>query len=142
MPTLERALQIAVHAHAGQKDKSGAAYIFHPIRVMMRCCSPEAKIVGLLHDVVEDTPVTFEELEAEGFSKEVLAALRLLTHASEVPYADYIEHVKTNSIATEPSSPTLRTTWIFDACRRLTRRHPVGSRNTWPHIGGSVPIND
>ncbi len=101
MPTLERALQIAVHAHAGQKDKSGAAYIFHPIRVMMRCCSPEAKIVGLLHDVVEDTPVTFEELEAEGFSKEVLAALRLLTHASEVPYADYIEHVKTNSIATE-----------------------------------------
>jgi (p)ppGpp synthase/HD superfamily hydrolase len=101
MATLERALQVAVQAHAGQKDKSGAAYIFHPIRVMMRCCSPEAKIVGLLHDVVEDTSVTFDDLEAEGFSKDVLAALRLLTHAPEVPYADYIEQVKTNSIATE-----------------------------------------
>lgn len=101
MATLERALQIAVQAHAGQKDKSGAAYIFHPIRVMMRCSSPEAKIVGLLHDVVEDTSVTFDELAAEGFSDEVLAALRLLTHASEVPYADYIEQVKTNRIATE-----------------------------------------
>jgi (p)ppGpp synthase/HD superfamily hydrolase len=101
MATLERALQVAVQAHAGQKDKSGAAYIFHPIRVMMRCTSPEAKIVGLLHDVVEDTSVTFEELEAEGFSVDVLAALRLLTHASEVPYEDYIEQVKTHTIATE-----------------------------------------
>ena len=101
MATLERALQIAVQAHAGQKDKSGAAYIFHPIRVMMRCTSPEAKIVGLLHDVVEDTAMTFEELEAEGFSVDVLAALRLLTHASEVPYEDYIQQVKTHPIATE-----------------------------------------
>jgi (p)ppGpp synthase/HD superfamily hydrolase len=101
MATLERALQIAVQAHAGQKDKSGAAYIFHPIRVMMRCTSPEAKIVGLLHDVVEDTSVTFEELKAEGFSKDVLAALRLLTHDSELPYEDYIQQVKTHPIATE-----------------------------------------
>ncbi|MCF7790327.1 MAG: hypothetical protein K9N47_29680 [Prosthecobacter sp.] len=101
MATLERALQIAVQAHAGQKDKSGAAYIFHPIRVMMRCTTPEAKIVGLLHDVVEDTPVTFEELEAEGFPPDVMAALRLLTHASEVPYEDYIQQVKTHPIATE-----------------------------------------
>ena len=101
MATLERALQLAVQAHAGQKDKSGAAYIFHPIRVMMRCTSPEAKIVGLLHDVVEDTSMTFEELEAEGFSVDVLAALRLLTHASEVPYEDYIQQVKTHPIATE-----------------------------------------
>jgi (p)ppGpp synthase/HD superfamily hydrolase len=101
MATLERALQIAVQAHAGQKDKSGAAYIFHPIRVMMRCTTPEAMIVGLLHDVVEDTPVTFEELEAEGFPPDVMAALRLLTHASEVPYEDYIQQVKTHPIATE-----------------------------------------
>ena len=86
MPTLERALQIAVQSHAGQKDKSGAAYVFHPIRVMMRCTSADAKIAALLHNVVEDTPVTFEELAAEGFSAEVLSALRLLTHASEVPY--------------------------------------------------------
>jgi (p)ppGpp synthase/HD superfamily hydrolase len=101
MATLERALQIAVQAHAGQADKSGAAYIFHPIRVMTRCTSPEAQIVGLLHDVVEDTPVTFEELEGEGFSKTVMEALRLLTHDSQVPYEDYIREIKSNAIATE-----------------------------------------
>jgi (p)ppGpp synthase/HD superfamily hydrolase len=101
MPTLERALQIAVKAHAGQKDKSGEAYIFHPIRVMMRCRTPQAKIAGLLHDVVEDTSVTFAELEAEGFSSAVLDALRLLTHDKTVLYEAYIEQVKINPIATE-----------------------------------------
>ena len=101
MPTLERALQIAVKSHAGQVDKSGAAYISHPIRVMMRCTSADAKTAALLHDVVEDTPVTFEELEAEGFSTNVLSALRLLTHASEVPYDDYIQSLTGNRIAIE-----------------------------------------
>ncbi|MCB1225873.1 MAG: hypothetical protein KDK99_08705 [Verrucomicrobiales bacterium] len=101
MATLERALQIAVQAHAGQKDKSGAPYIFHPIRVMSQCSSPAAKIVGLLHDVVEDTSVTFEDLEKEGFDPGVLAALRLLTHDDAVPYEDYIQRVKTDPIATE-----------------------------------------
>ncbi len=67
----------------------------------MRCASPKAKIDGLLHNVVEDTSVTFEELEAEGFDAEILAALRLLTHASEVSYEDYIQQVKTHPIATE-----------------------------------------
>ena len=101
MATLERALQIAVQAHAGQQDKSGVAYIFHPIRVMMRCTSPDAKIVALLHDVVEDTPVTPDELRAEGFSEDVLAALALLTHAPEVPYEDYVQAISANPTATE-----------------------------------------
>jgi len=101
MSNLERALQIAVKAHADQKDKSGAAYIFHPVRVMTRCVTPQAKIAGLLHDVVEDTSITFEDLKAEGFSEDVLAALRLLTHDPKVPYETYVEMVKTNVIATE-----------------------------------------
>ena len=62
MADLERALQIAVQAHAGQKDKNGAAYIFHPLRVMMRCTSERARMAALLHDVVEDTEWTFEKL--------------------------------------------------------------------------------
>ena len=101
MPDLERALQIAVQAHAGQKDKNGEAYIFHPIRVMMRCKHPGAKIVALLHDVVEDTSVSFEQLEKEGFSAEVLSALRLVTHLPEVPYESYIDIIMTDAIATE-----------------------------------------
>lgn len=101
MPDLERALQVAVQAHAGQKDKSGASYIFHPIRVMMRCKTPDAKILALLHDVVEDTSVTFEELRAEGFSSESLATLRLLTHSENEPYEDYIERLSNNRSAEE-----------------------------------------
>ena len=101
MAYLERALQIAVQAHAGQKDKSGAAYIFHPIRVMMRCTTPDAKIAALLHDVVEDTSVTLAELREEGFPESVLTAVELLTHASEVPYEDYIAQVMTDPLAME-----------------------------------------
>lgn len=101
MADLERALQIAVQAHAGQKDKAGAAYIFHPVRVMGRCTTPDAKIAALLHDVVEDTDITFKQLEAEGFSAEVMAAVRLMTHAPEVSYDDYITQIMANPIAVE-----------------------------------------
>jgi hypothetical protein len=101
MPDLEKALQIAVQAHAGQKDKSGAAYIFHPLRVMTRCTNPNARIVALLHDVVEDTATTFEDLEAAGFSPQVLATLRLVTHAKSVPYEEYIGSLMADPIAVE-----------------------------------------
>ena len=101
MANLERALQIAVAAHAGQQDKNGESYIFHPLRVMTRCTTPNAKIVALLHDVVEDTDVTMESLEAEGFSAEVLATLRLVTHLPEVSYDDYITHIMTDRTAIE-----------------------------------------
>ncbi|MBA2435437.1 MAG: hypothetical protein M3480_06060 [Verrucomicrobiota bacterium] len=101
MPDLERALQIAVQSHTGQTDKNGAAYIFHPIRVMMRCTTPNAKIVALLHDVVEDTAITFEQLQTEGFSSEVLSTLRLVTHLPNVPYDEYIDHVLTDRTAIE-----------------------------------------
>jgi hypothetical protein len=99
--TLELALQIAVKAHAGQKDKSGEPYIFHPIRVMQRCSTPKAKIVALLHDTVEDTDVTFEELEAAGFDSGTLGALRLVTHEKDVPYDEYIDALMHDPVAVE-----------------------------------------
>lgn len=101
MPTLERALQIAVQAHAGQKDRNGAAYIFHPLRVMERCTRPETKMLALLHDVVEDTSVTFGDLAAEGFPQGLLATLRLLTHEEGVSYDDYITRIMTDPLAVE-----------------------------------------
>jgi (p)ppGpp synthase/HD superfamily hydrolase len=101
MADLERALQIAVQAHAGQKDRNGEPYIFHPIRVMTRCTSPDARIVALLHDVVEDTPMTFEQISAAGFSPRILSVLRLVTHAPEVSYEDYIATIATDPTATE-----------------------------------------
>ena len=62
--------------------------------------SEETVCVALLHDVVEDTDITFEELEADGFSKEIIDALKLMTHDDSVSYMDYIKAIKTNNIAT------------------------------------------
>jgi (p)ppGpp synthase/HD superfamily hydrolase len=79
MATLERAIAIAAAAHAGQVDKGGEPYILHPLRVMLRMHSVSERIVAVLHDVVEDSEVTLELLEAEGFSQEILSAVDALT---------------------------------------------------------------
>lgn len=79
MSTLERAIAIAASAHAGQEDKAGQPYILHPLRVMLRLNEVHERIAGVLHDVVEDTQVTLSDLEAEGFSTEVLEAVEALT---------------------------------------------------------------
>ena len=97
---LLKAIQIATEAHKGQLDKSGKEYIGHPLRVMEMGKTEEEKIVGELHDVVEDTSWTFEMLEAEGFAPEIIAALRCMTKASENEnYDDFIERVKKNPLA-------------------------------------------
>ncbi len=79
MATLERAIAIAAEHHAGQVDLAGQPYILHPINVMLRGETDDQRIVGVLHDVVEDTPVTLEDLRAEGFSDGVVEAVDLLT---------------------------------------------------------------
>ena len=100
MSTLERAIEIATEAHKGQFDKSGKDYIGHPLRVMEMGKTEEEKIVGVLHDVVEDTAWTFEALEAEGFSSDIIAALKCVTKTSENEnYDDFIERVKKNPLA-------------------------------------------
>ena len=97
---LQKAIQIAREAHKGQLDKSGKEYIGHPLRVMEMGKTEEEKIVGVLHDVVEDSPWTFEMLEAEGFAPEIIAALRCVTKTSENEnYDDFIERVKKNPLA-------------------------------------------
>ena len=100
MSTLERAIQIATEAHKGQLDKAGRDYIGHPLRVMEMGKTEDEKIVGVLHDVIEDTGWTFEMLEAEGFSREVIEALKCVTKLSENEnYDEFIERVKKNPLA-------------------------------------------
>ena len=100
MSTLERAIEIATEAHRGQVDKAGNDYIQHPLRVMEAGKTTNEKIVGVLHDVVEDTDWTFEKLEAEGFTTEIIEALRCVTKLSEdEPYDAFIERVKANPLA-------------------------------------------
>ena len=100
MSTLRRAIEIATEAHRGQKDKAGNDYIEHPLRVMEAGRTMEEKITGVLHDVVEDSDWTFAMLEAEGFSKEIVDALRCVTKLSESePYDKFITRIKKNPLA-------------------------------------------
>ena len=98
MATIEKALQIAAQAHEGQKDKDGQPYILHPLRVMHAVEGVEAQIVAVLHDVVEDTSVTLEDLRAAGFSETILAGVRCVTHGKNESYADYVVRCKTNPL--------------------------------------------
>lgn len=100
MSTLQRAIEIATEAHQGQFDKAGRDYIGHPLRVMEMGKTDEEKIVGVLHDVIEDTDWTFEKLSEEGFSQEIISALRCVTKLSENEnYDDFIDRVKKNPMA-------------------------------------------
>ena len=100
MSTLERAIEIAVAAHDGQLDKAGMDYIGHPMRVMAAGSSVDEKIVGVLHDVVEDSAWTFDQLAAEGFAPQIIEALRCLTKLEGESYDKFIARVKCNALAT------------------------------------------
>ena len=101
MSRLERAIEIAHEAHRGQRDKAGNDYIDHPMRVMAMGKTMVEKIVGVLHDVVEDAAEwSFERLEQEGFAPEIIEALRCVTKRSEDElYDKFIARVKTNKLA-------------------------------------------
>jgi (p)ppGpp synthase/HD superfamily hydrolase len=79
MPSLENAIQLAIRAHKGQKDKAGAPYIFHPLRVMLRMESETEKIIAILHDVIEDSKFTIQDLQDAGYSEEILEVIDYLT---------------------------------------------------------------
>jgi (p)ppGpp synthase/HD superfamily hydrolase len=96
---LEKAISIAVEAHRGQRDRYGAPYILHPLRVMARVETNTQKIVAILHDVVEDTDWTFDALRAEGFSEEILNALNGLTKREGEPYEDLVSRSAANTLA-------------------------------------------
>jgi (p)ppGpp synthase/HD superfamily hydrolase len=101
---LECAIALAVEAHSGQTDKAGEPYILHPLRVMFSLDSEQERICAILHDVVEDSAVTFEDLEQRGFSAEIIDALRALTKLPEESGADegyrsFVERAASNPIA-------------------------------------------
>ena len=97
---LAKAINIAVEAHKEQVDKVGMPYLGHVMRVMLSGRTDAEKIVGVLHDVVEDTDWTFDALIEEGFPIEIVDALRCVTKISDdEPYDDFIERVKTNPLA-------------------------------------------
>lgn len=82
-PTLEDAIMLATKLHNGQVDKAGESYILHPLAVMLMGKNKEERIVGILHDVLEDCAITKEKLRKRGYSKKILDALELLTKRPE-----------------------------------------------------------
>lgn len=118
---LEKAIRIAVEAHRGQKDRYGAPYILHPLRVMNRVETDHEKIVALLHDVVEDSSWTLEDLEREGFPKSITSAVDSLTKREGEPYEKLVGRAARNPLARRVKLADLEDN--LDA-RRLTHFKP------------------
>ena len=96
---LDRAIELAKQHHEGQTDKAGKPYIEHPLRVMNQVESEEEKIVAVLHDIVEDTDISLDDLRSEGFSEEVVSAVECLTKQDGENYDSYIERISFNPLA-------------------------------------------
>jgi (p)ppGpp synthase/HD superfamily hydrolase len=90
MSTLERAIAIALEAHAGQRDKAGDPYILHPLRVMLGVTTSDERVVAVLHDVVEDSTWTLDDLREEGFIEEIVQAVDALSHREGESYDDFV----------------------------------------------------
>lgn len=101
MATIERAIELAARAHAGQTDKGGHPYILHPLRLMLAVQGTEARIAAVLHDIIEDTPVTFDDLRREGFAPEIVEAVRALTKFEGETRVEAATRIARNPIARE-----------------------------------------
>lgn len=104
----KRALKLSFEAHKNQVDKSGMPYVYHPFHLAEQMKTEETVIVALLHDVVEDTDYTLDDIKAMGFSDDIIEALALMTRDKSVPYMDYIAKIKNNPIAREVKLADLR----------------------------------
>ena len=99
----KKALKISFKAHKDQMDKSGMPYIYHPFHLAEQMNDEYSTCVALLHDVVEDTDISLDDLASEGFPAEVTEALALMTHDDNVPYMDYVRKIKTNELLSQVS---------------------------------------
>lgn len=100
-PLTKKAIKICYEKHKNQFDKSGLPYVFHPWHVAEQMDDENSTIVALLHDVVEDTNMTLDDLKKNGFNNEIIGALKCLTHEKGVAYSDYIKIISMNEVATK-----------------------------------------
>ena len=98
-PLTKKAMKLCFEAHKDQKDRTGLPYVFHPFHLAEQMKDEYSTAAALLHDVVEDTDTTFEDLQKEGIPEKVIEALRLLTHSPEVPYMEYVAKTASDPIA-------------------------------------------
>lgn len=98
-PTLEDAIRLAAVAHTGQVDKAGEAYILHPLRVMLRLKDADERMAAVLHDVVEDSEVSLDDLRRAGYPDRVVAAVDSLTRRADEDYFDFIRRAAADPVA-------------------------------------------
>ena len=104
----KKALKICFDAHKDQVDKTGLPYVFHPFHLAEQMDTEDAVCVALLHDTVEDTDISFEDLINEGFNDSIINALKLLTHNDDTPYLEYVARIKENPLARKVKLADLR----------------------------------
>lgn len=129
MSILDKAILIAAKAHLNQTDKGGKPYILHCLRVMFSMETEEEMITAVLHDTIEDTDISIDDLRKEGISEDILTALQLLTHDEGMSYEDYIMAIKSNRLAKKVKLADLKDNAnifrvnLFDdkVCKRLNK---------------------
>ncbi|MHA6196258.1 GTP pyrophosphokinase [Pseudomonas wadenswilerensis] len=99
MSNLERAIAVAARAHEGHRDKVGAAYILHPLRVMLRVSTTEQRIVAVLHEVLRESPMTLSDLAREGFTLKILAAVQALSPRGGESDEEFVVRVGSDPLA-------------------------------------------
>lgn len=95
----KKALKLSFEAHKNQIDKSGMPYVYHPFHLAEQMIDEDTTIVALLHDVVEDTDYSLDDLSSIGFSDEIIDAISLMTHDKNIPYMDYVAQIAKNPVA-------------------------------------------
>jgi len=100
-PNINKALNLMYEAHKGQKDKGNIPYVFHPYHIAEQMNTEDEIIVALLHDVIEDTNITLEDIKSYGFNNNILEALKVITHDKNINYIDYINKISKNKLATK-----------------------------------------
>lgn len=98
-PNTKKAIKLCFDAHKNQTDKSGLPYVFHPFHVAEQMADETTTIVALLHDVIEDSEYTLDDIRSMGFGDDVVEALALMTHDAGIPYLDYVAGLKDNPVA-------------------------------------------
>lgn len=95
----KKALKLCFETHKEQTDKSGMPYVFHPFHLAEQMSDEETTVVALLHDCIEDSDRTLDDLREMGFGEKIIEAIALMTHDPDVPYMDYVAQIKANPIA-------------------------------------------
>ena len=122
MATLERAIEIAVEAHKGQKDKAGNPYILHPLRLMFQMKTDNERMAAVLHDVVEDSDWTLDDLRKENFDNEVIDAVNLLTRDDNDSYEEFVQKAASNPISKAVKSADITDNLDLSRISKMTEK--------------------